>query len=115
MGNDWQETFVGERFELANGYAFKSKDFKESGVPVIKIKNVKAGFFSEHNFSYVSPKFIKTKKEKLARIDDLLISMSGNRHDGSPETWVGKVARFDKPYEYFINQRVGALRPESVR
>ena len=36
--------------------------------------------------------------------------MSGNRHDGSPETWVGKVALFREEDTYLINQRVGALR-----
>ena len=35
--------------------------------------------------------------------------MSGNRHDGSPETWVGKVCRFDEGTPYLINQRVGVL------
>jgi len=110
MASEWKESTVGEQFDLANGFAFKSKDFIETGVPVIKIKNVKAGFFSEHDFSYVSPEFIDIRKDKLARVDDLLISMSGNRHDGSPETWVGKVARFNKANDYFINQRVGALR-----
>jgi type I restriction enzyme S subunit len=114
MGSEWQETTVGERFELANGFAFKSKDFVDEGIPVIKIKNVKAGYFSDHTFSYVSPEFIDKRKDKLARVDDLLISMSGNRHDGSPETWVGKIARFDRSGDYFINQRVGALRPKDA-
>lgn len=110
MGSEWEETTIGDRFDLANGFAFKSRDFEESGIPVIKIKNVKAGHFSDHTFSFVSPDFLESRKEKLAKVDDLLISMSGNRHDGSPETWVGKIARFNRPGHYFINQRVGALR-----
>ncbi|MBT2131005.1 restriction endonuclease subunit S [Aliiroseovarius lamellibrachiae] len=101
---------VGDLFELENGFAFKSRDFIDQGVPVIKIKNVKAGFFSEHEFSYVSDKFLTERANKLAKPQDLLISMSGNRHDGSPETWVGKVAFFDRATPYFLNQRVGALR-----
>lgn len=104
---------VGEHFELENGFAFKSKDFSSDGVPVIKIKNVKAGFFSEHEFSYVSEEFVGQRPTKVARRGDLLISMSGNRHDGSPETWVGKIAPFDKSGTYLINQRVGALRMKS--
>ena len=110
---EWKTGTIGDLFSLTNGYAFKSADFIESGVPVIKIKNVKAGQFSEHEFSHVDPRFVQTKPEKLAKTSDLLISMSGNRHDGSPETWVGKVALFQKSGNYLINQRVGALRPKN--
>ncbi len=110
MGSEWTSATIGEHFDLVNGYAFKSKDFTEKGVPVIKIKNIKAGYFSEHHFSYVLPKFLESQEDKIAQSNDLLISMSGNRHDGSPETWVGKVAHFKKTKNYLINQRVGALR-----
>jgi len=112
MGSDESIAKIGDAFDLVNGFAFKSADFVESGIPVIKIKNVKAGEFSEQAFSYVEEKFLDKRKDKLARIGDLLISMSGNRHDGSPHTWVGKVAYFNKLGRYFINQRVGALRPK---
>jgi type I restriction enzyme, S subunit len=108
--NSWTEGTVGELFELDPGYAFKSSDFIDAGIPVIKIKNIKAGYFSEHEFSYVDPRFLTTRSDTLARPGDLLISMSGNRHDGSPDTWVGKIAPFRKTESYFINQRVGALR-----
>jgi type I restriction enzyme, S subunit len=110
MAGEWEQAIVGDVFELVNGFAFKTKDFIEVGVPVIKIKNVKAGFFKEHQFSYVSSDFLESKSEKVARHADLLISMSGNRHDGSSETWVGKVAFFRNKQTYLINQRVGALR-----
>lgn len=107
---DWQECKAEEVFDLVGGYAFKGEDFIASGVPVIKIKNIKANYFSEHEFAYVSEEFLGTRKDKLARPNDLLISMSGNRHDGNPETWVGKVAQYRKNSHHFINQRVGALR-----
>ena len=110
VGDEWSVDSVGDFFDLVTGYAFKSSDFSDDGISVIKIKNIKAGHFSKHQFSYVSPTFLYTQSEKIALADDLLISMSGNRHDGSPETWVGKVALFHEEDTYFINQRVGALR-----
>ncbi len=111
----WEEQTVGDLFDLEGGFAFKSSEFLEDGVPVIKIKNVKSGFFSKHDFSFVSEHFLTARPQKVARQSDLLISMSGNRHDGSPETWVGKVAYFDAPEKYLINQRVGALRVKDAR
>ena len=110
--NEASQTTIGDFFKLVPGFAFKSSDFTDNGVRVIKIKNVKAGYFSDHEFAYVAPTFLTARPEKLARIGDLLISMSGNRHDGSPETWVGKVAFFNRYEPHFINQRVGALRPK---
>lgn len=110
----WEEGRLGDLFEIENGFAFKSEEFESAGIPVIKIKNVKAGRFLEGDFSYVSPRFCKERPNKVARIGDLLISMSGNRHDGSPETWVGKVAPFKKAETYLINQRVGALRAKQT-
>ncbi len=110
MLDEWSVDSVGDFFNLVTGYAFKSSDFSDYGIPVIKIKNVKAGHFSKHQFSYVSPDFLDTLSKKVALTDDLLISMSGNRHDGSPETWVGKVALFREEDTYLINQRVGILR-----
>ncbi len=109
---DWSSASIGDFFDLVPGFAFKSEEFLADGIPVIKIKNVKAGYFSEHEFSYVSPDFIRSRNNKLACFNDLLISMSGNRHDGSSDTWVGKIANFRRRDHYFINQRVGALRPK---
>ena len=102
-----------EIFYIENGYAFKSSEFKTTGTPVIKIKNIKAGHFKDDEFSYVDSIFLKLKPNKITRSDDLLISMSGNRHDGNPDTWVGKICRFNKNEKMLINQRVGALRFKS--
>jgi type I restriction enzyme S subunit len=115
MTSEWSNTTVGEHFELVPGYAFKSKDFLAAGVPVIKIKNVKAGRIRLHTLSYVSRDFLTTRKDKRISYGDLLVTMSGNRLSGTKETWVGKVARFTAPGEYLLNQRVGILRPLADR
>ena len=110
MNSEWAEHSVGDLFELINGYAFKSSDFKKCGIPVIKIKNVKAGAFIDDNFDFVDPDFLISRSDKQPKQGDLLITMSGNRHDGSRETWVGKVTWFNQGKNYLVNQRVGILR-----
>lgn len=110
MNSEWAEHSVGDLFELINGYAFKSSDFKNCGIPVIKIKNVKAGAFIDDNFDFVDPDFLISRSDKQPKQGDLLITMSGNRHDGSRETWVGKVSWFNQGKNYLVNQRVGILR-----
>ncbi|SRR6266542_3488758 len=103
---------IGDYFDLIGGYAFKSSDFASSGVPVIKIKNVKANRMLYDDLSYVSDEFLKTRPDKVIQRGDLLITMSGNRFDGTSDTWVGKVAQFNEERPFLLNQRVGILRPK---
>jgi type I restriction enzyme S subunit len=104
---------IGDFFDLVTGYAFKSSEFVGFGVPVIKIKNVKAGQMVYDELSYVSDHFLRSRPDKTIKRGDLLITMSGNRLNGTKETWVGKVAQFNRQGNYFLNQRVGILRPKS--
>lgn len=112
MKGEWKSARIGDCFDLVGGYAFKSGEFIENGIPVIKIKNVKASRMLLDDLSYVASEFLKTRPEKVVQKGDLLITMSGNRFDGSPDTWVGKVAQFNEDSPFMLNQRVGILRPK---
>ena len=82
MKSNWTTVRLGDMCEIKNGYAFKSKDFASSGVPVIKIKNVKPNQIIERDFSYI-PKTIAEKKSKwLIRKGDILLTMTGTRKLG---------------------------------
>lgn len=109
----WKEYRIKDIGKVKNGFAFKSKDFTEHGVPIIKIKNVKPGNINFNELSFVSPT-VAAKAEKFRiQKNDILITMSGNRIDGSPDTWVGKVAMFKKEGHYLLNQRVGIIELNS--
>lgn len=108
--SNWPTQKTGELFDLINGYAFKGKEFVDEGIPVLKIKNVKAGLLKLDNLEYVDESYLESRPDKLVQKNDLLITMSGNRHDGSMDTWVGKVCWFDSDSPFIVNQRVGILR-----
>lgn len=110
--DEWIHCKIGDAFMLTPGYAFKSSDFVSSGIPLLKIKNVKAGAIVLDDLSFVDEDFVQTKSSFLIRHGDILITLSGNRIDGSRETWVGKVAQFRINGQYLLNQRVGILRPK---
>lgn len=110
--NGWRRYKIGDVFTLTPGFAFKSGDFIESGTPVLKIKNVKAGEVVYDDLSYVDNSFVQSRGNFLVRYGDILITLSGNRFDGSKETWVGKVAQFRREGNYLLNQRLGILRPK---
>lgn len=113
MASDWTTIRLGDMCEIKNGYAFKSKDFCSSGVPVIKIKNVKPNKIVESDFSYIPESIAEEKSKWLIQKGDILLTMTGNRADGSPESWVGKAALFTLDGRYLLNQRVAAIRSNS--
>ena len=104
---------LGELIDLINGFAFKSKDFVTSGIPVIKIKNVKPNRILLNDLSYVSAKTAQNAKCTKIQPSDILITMTGNRKDGGIDSWVGKVALFNHEGQYLLNQRVSAIRIKS--
>ncbi len=113
--SEWQETQLGSVTTLRNGFAFKSSDFVPTGVPVIKIKNVKPNQIVLDDLSYVAESLAAQYNQHLIRNDEILITMSGNRSDGSPESWVGKAAKFKPNGTYLLNQRVSAIRVSSEK
>ena len=38
--SEWKKVKLGDYIDVLSGFAYKSKDFSDSGIPVIKIKNV---------------------------------------------------------------------------
>ena len=51
---EFKKIELGKIIDIRNGYAFKSKDFTEKGVPVLKIKNVKPNKILLKELSYIS-------------------------------------------------------------
>lgn len=107
--NDWKEYKVGEIANIENGFAFKSKDFSDKGVPILKIKNVKPNKINTNDLSFVPNEIASKLSKYIIKKGDILITMSGNRIDGSPDSWVGKVATFNLNEAFLLNQRVSKL------
>jgi type I restriction enzyme S subunit len=84
---------------LLGGYAFKSKDWIEQGVPVVKIGSVKPGIVDLSVVSYVSDQVAEEAKRFRLAPGDLLIGMTGYVGE------VGLVPDTDNPP--LLNQRVG--------
>ena len=98
MSSEWPRVEVGQLAKLRSGFPFKSADWKVSGVPVIKIANVKAGRISLEGCGFVSNEVASKSAEWFTRAGDVLITMTG---------YVGEVAQVKSGERYLINQRVG--------
>ena len=82
---------------LRGGFAFKSEKFQNTGIPVVRISNIKFDGTVGGEFECYS-KIIPDEKFVL-RGRSILLAMSG--------ATTGKIAMLDSEEEYYQNQRVG--------
>lgn len=107
MRNDFTLAPLGNYATVQIGFSFKSQDFGASGVPVLKIKNIKLREVDISELDCVSEQIANQTTRYYAQRGDLLISMTGSGPQ-APKSVVGRVARFAGPDNtYLINQRVG--------
>lgn len=95
---EWEEKRLGEFCYIQGGYAFKSDEFVDSGVPIIRITNVDSIVNVLNNQTVYSK--VKNIEEKFwVRNGDLLIAMSG--------ATTGKTGKYICDELAYLNQRVG--------
>lgn len=100
---------IGRFASVQGGYAFKSDDFVNFGIPVLKIKNVRLREVDTTELAYVSSDVAEAAARYYCKFGDLLISMTGSGPQ-APNSVVGRTARFTGPNDtYLINQRVGRI------
>ena len=92
---------IGDICEILNGYAFKSDNYVDSGIRVIRIANVQKGYIEDADPAFYPEDFSGLDKYML-KDGDLLMSLTGN---------VGRVAILQKEMlPAALNQRVACLR-----
>lgn len=100
---------LGDVAKVVSGYAFSSADFGESGIPVVKIANVRNGFVDLSETQFVSPEFLALDSKYHVRRGDILISLTGS-HLTQPNSVVGRVALFRSQADIcLLNQRAGKI------
>ena len=97
----WVSDNLGSYVEFQNGYAFKSGDWQNKGVPVVKIGSVKPGRVDLSATSYVSPETVIGLDRFKLNPGDILVGMTG--YPG-----VTGLVPFHEPKPY-LNQRVGRI------
>ena len=92
---------LGDVCDILNGFAFKSEQYVEEGIRIIRIANVQKGFI-EDSTPVFYPIDSKDAKKYSLEEGDMLISLTGN---------VGRVAKLSKEFlPAALNQRVACLR-----
>jgi len=100
----WEMKTLGEVCSFQNGFAFKSKTYKDDGIPVVRITNIQDESIDLSKIVYIDPKDYNKDLSKYKIIKgDLLIAMSG--------ATTGKIGIHNTDEELLLNQRVGKFEP----
>ena len=92
---------LGDVCDILNGFAFKSEQYVDDGIRIIRIANVQKGYI-EDSTPVFYPIDSKDAKKYSLEEGDMLMSLTGN---------VGRVARLSKEFlPAALNQRVACLR-----
>ena len=107
--SEWKEVEIGSICKIIGGYAFKSKDFIQEGIPVIKIKNLKGKNVSVEDTDFVDPKFLHINQKFIISYNDILVALTGS-HITLPASAVGRVVKSRITDTLLMNQRVGKFQ-----
>ena len=104
----WKVRRLGDLCKVVPGFAFKSKDWQDTGVGVVKIKNIQADNTVDiQDMDWVSSEILSPKLDKYRLVNgDFLIAMTG--------ATAGKVGRLRTKTTMMLNQRVAKLDPIDV-
>lgn len=93
--------------DVQGGFAFKSADFSDSGVAIVKIANVQPPSVSLVGVDRIPPEKLKGLERFELHDGDVLMAMTG--------ATVGKVGRFRRTEPAYLNQRVARISAKQGR
>ncbi len=100
----WKEQPLSEHLNVIGGYAFKSEQFSEEGIPVLRIGNINSGFFKPVNLVYWEDDDTLSRYKMYP--GDLVMSLTGTV--GKDD--YGNVCILGNDHaEYYLNQRNAKL------
>lgn len=108
----YNEEKLGDYIDVLSGFAFKTKDFVDIGIPIIKIKNISPPAVTLEDLTYVSNEIAEKQDKFLLSYNDVLIAMTGS-HINQWASVVGRVARVKYNAKTLLNQRVGKITIKS--
>lgn len=101
----WEVIKLGSCCRFQGGFAFKSEDYCDSGIPLVKITNVHFENIDWSDVSYVPADFLDTKAEFALKDEDLVMAMTRPIIKSLNAVKVVEVKEMDLPC--LLNQRVG--------
>lgn len=101
---EWKEYKLGDIADITPGFAFKSKDFGQTGELVVKIKDIAPPYIELANADHVDlSSYDKNKLNKYLLCEgDYVVAMTG--------ATIGKVGKLKTDKYAYLNQRVAKIK-----
>lgn len=106
----WKIKTIGEIAPFQGGFAFKSKDYKKSGIRLFKIANVSFGKALWEDVSFLPEEYLTQYSEYVLNEGDVVMAMTRPIITGGIK--VSKITKTDSPC--LLNQRVGRFKTASM-
>ena len=106
MPKGWEQTTLSEICEMQNGYAFKSSEWTDSGIPVIKIGSIQSKILTVEGNGFVSEDNLSLRSNFVLNDGDIAIGLTG--------AYVGKVGRMPANKKAMLNQRVAKFLAKRI-
>ena len=106
MPKGWEQTTLSEICEMQNGYAFKSSEWTDSGIPVIKIGSIQSKILTVEGNGFVSEDNLSLRSNFVLNDGDIVIGLTG--------AYVGKVGRMPANKRAMLNQRVAKFLAKRI-
>lgn len=104
----WKISRLGEHIQLQGGFAFKSKEYVASGIPIVKIKNVHYENIDWSTSSFIESSRMKEFSEYKLEKGDVLIAMT--RPFIKSQNTIKTVVVRESDLPALLNQRVGRFK-----
>ena len=102
----WEKTTLSKICEMQNGYAFKSSEWTDSGIPVIKIGSIQSKILTVEGNGFVSEDNLSLRSNFVLNDGDIVIGLTG--------AYVGKVGRMPANKRAMLNQRVAKFLAKQI-
>jgi type I restriction enzyme, S subunit len=99
---------IGDFANVVSGFAFKSEDFVDQGIPIIKIANIQHENVVFDKVQYLPLIFQSIPDRYHVKSGDVMISLTGS-HVSQPNSVVGRVARYRHDFPALLNQRAARI------
>ncbi len=101
----WEIKKLKYNADILNGYAFKSTEYQDAGIPIVRIGDLKNEKFVNINGKFVSNNYVELASFFIIRKSDILVALTG--------ATIGKSSVYNHSQIALLNQRVGLLRTKA--
>ena len=113
MSSEWPMQDLGSLISYRKGFAFKSKDYISSGVPIVRVSNFTDDSISPNDLKFVSPDVAKETPEVSLEVNDIVVATVGS-WPNNPASVVGRTIRVPAWAESaLMNQNSVIIRAKS--